>query len=52
MTKDEELDLIPDPDGFRLNACIKKMLGKPLTSEEWNVIRDVNRRNGWDKPEK
>jgi hypothetical protein len=33
---------------FRLDACLKKALGKELTDAEREVIRDVNRRNGWD----
>ena len=35
---------------FRRDAMLKKMLGKSLTEEEAEVIRDVSRRNGWDKP--
>lgn len=34
---------------FRLDACLKKMLGKPLTEAEREVIRDVNRIQGWDR---
>lgn len=45
----EESDLIPDPDGFRFKAVLKKALGKPLTEEEREVIREVNRIQGWDK---
>lgn len=37
---------------FRLDACPKKMLGKPLTEEEREVIREVNRIQGWDRPER
>lgn len=37
---------------FRLDACLRKMLGKELTPEEQEVIRDVRRRNGWDGPSK
>lgn len=42
----------PEASRFRLDACLKKVFGKPLTEAEREVIRDVNRRNGWDKPGK
>jgi hypothetical protein len=34
---------------FRMEACLKKILGKPLSEVEREVVRDVNRRNGWDR---
>lgn len=46
---EQDLDLTPDPGHFRLNACLKKVLGKHLTAEEAEAVRDVNRRQGWDK---
>lgn len=51
--QDLELDeFSPEEARFRLDACLKKVLGKPLSAKERDVIADVNRRNGWDKPEK
>jgi hypothetical protein len=37
------------PDYFRMNACLKKALGKPLTPEELQVVREVNHIQGWDR---
>lgn len=39
----------PSSPTFRLDACLRKMLGKELSPEEWEVIRDVNRIQGWDR---
>lgn len=39
----------PEESRFRLDACLKKMLGKPLTAAEREVVADVNKRNGWDR---
>lgn len=40
----------PSSPTFRLDACLRKALGKELSPEEWEVVREVNRIQGWDKP--
>jgi hypothetical protein len=49
---EEDEEFTPEEARFRFDACLKKALGKPLTEAEREVVRDVNRRNGWDKPTK
>lgn len=44
--------LPPDVASFRMDACLKKVLGMPLAPEEQEVIADVRRRNGWDNDAK
>jgi hypothetical protein len=39
----------PNSPTFRLDACLRKALGKKLSPEEWEVIREVNRIQGWDR---